>query len=272
MRDIQHLVLYRPDYEDLSEYETCQKYLPTYDSRSEIANFMHHEYTRDFTVIGRYSVLPFYRELEKDVKSSLINSYKQHRYVADIFEWYPDLRQYTPRTHNLEQFQLSSREGEWIVKGETNSRKNLWNTHCYAKNREDVLSVYNRLLDDSLIGQQKIAIREFEEFNRLGTSVVGVPIIEEYRLFYIYGKLVSCGYYWENTLDPNVARPVAPDSVYDLGKQIIKIIKDKINFVVLDIAVGSNGPRLIELNDGQMSGLNGYDPRKFYNSLYLATL
>ena len=52
------------------------------------------------TIIGRYSVLPFYKELEIDVLNvnncELINSYEQFKYCADLQNWYQDLSDLTP--------------------------------------------------------------------------------------------------------------------------------------------------------------------------------
>jgi len=50
--------------------------------------------------IARYSVLPFYKELEADLAergSKLINSYPQHQYVADISACTPISRPSRPR-------------------------------------------------------------------------------------------------------------------------------------------------------------------------------
>ncbi len=54
-------------------------------------------------VVGRYSVLPFYRELELDLEimgSRLVNTWGQHRWISE-FEYYRDLKDYTPEASTM---------------------------------------------------------------------------------------------------------------------------------------------------------------------------
>ena len=73
-------ILFRDDGVWNEEEEAAaEKYFPCTNSRMD--------FLMDQLVIGRYSVLPFYRELELDlarVGARLINSHKQHRYIADM--------------------------------------------------------------------------------------------------------------------------------------------------------------------------------------------
>lgn len=85
-------------------------------------------------VIGRYSVLPYYQEQERDIDkigAKLINSYKQHLYIANLRNWYEDLKEFTPKTwFSLEGCNYS---GPFVLKGHTNSRKFQWDTHVCPK-------------------------------------------------------------------------------------------------------------------------------------------
>src|SRR5690606_13491947 len=111
----------------------------------------------DALVVGRYSVLPFYADIEREFalqRSRLINTHRQHRYIAD-FEWYEDLKDLTPETW----FRLSDVPkdgGPYVLKGRTNSRKHNWNTHMFAATFQDAVVVDGRLRQDSLIGDQDI--------------------------------------------------------------------------------------------------------------------
>src|SRR4051812_42407769 len=83
----------------------------------------------DDVVVGRYSVLPFYREQEKDINrvgAQLINSFAEHSYIADIGQWYNDIKGYTPETWTNIVSIPDSEQGPFIVKGETNSKKFNW--------------------------------------------------------------------------------------------------------------------------------------------------
>jgi len=87
-------------------------------------------------VIGRYSVLPFYKELEEDLKinnSTLINTYEQHKYIADLQNWYADLHEYTPKTWFKLEDLPKEIKGSFVLKGETNSKKAYGVLICLLK-------------------------------------------------------------------------------------------------------------------------------------------
>ena len=110
---------------------------------------------RDKLVIGRYSVLPYYKELEADLQSQgsrLANSPRQHEYVAE-FEWYRDIEGMTPKTwFTTLSMPKGPGDGPFVVKGLTNSRKFEWDTMMYAPTYQDVLRIISLLGQDGLIG------------------------------------------------------------------------------------------------------------------------
>ncbi len=74
--------------ETKEEQAICAKHFKTVQSRSDVENI------KNKIVIGRYSVLPFYKELENDLSyfnSKLINSFREHRYIADLKNWALDV-------------------------------------------------------------------------------------------------------------------------------------------------------------------------------------
>ena len=86
------IVLFRESLAEEGELEVCSQYFSVEHYRSRI--------TSGCCVIGRYSVLPYYNELEEDLAyngSYLINSYEQHKWIAD-FQWYEVLKDFTPET------------------------------------------------------------------------------------------------------------------------------------------------------------------------------
>lgn len=122
------VILFRKYREVEEEFNIASKYITCYESRVDIQP--------NDLVIGRYSVLPYYQELERDVEklgAKLINSYKQHRYVADINNWYGDLIDFTPKTWMRPADVPHNEKGSFVLKGETNSKKFLWHTHMFAK-------------------------------------------------------------------------------------------------------------------------------------------
>lgn len=268
MVQVKPVILMRHSLAEEEEYLAAQKYFPVHSTRASLPE--------DSLVIGRYSVLPYYGELCDDLaclNSALINSYHNHVYVADLGSWYEDvyyssLNPATPKTwFNLESVPRDG--GPFILKGVTNSKKQQWKTHMYAENWEEASKVHSRLLQDGLICSQDIVIREYVPLRSFGTAISGMPITEEYRFFY-YKTTQLCGaYYWSEHFDVVEDYNLAPDNVpKEWLADIVSIVSQNIPFFVIDVARTKKGDWIvIELNDGQMSGLSMNDPDTLYKNL-----
>lgn len=222
-------------------------------------------------VIGRYSVLPFYKELEDDLRhkgAKLINSYREHRYVADLQNYVEDLKELTFRTWNFNDLQDVPDGISLVVKGETNSRKDKWATHMFAKDKQEAVQVYMRLQDDSLIAQQSVYVREYVPLTRLTMGIGGQPVTLEFRFFVAYGEVLCGGFYWSSFADELGFKPPVSQVPVEFLRKAIDRVKDKVNFFVLDVALGEDGKwYVVEVNDGQMSGLSENDPAELYKKL-----
>ena len=231
-------------------------------------------------VVPRYSALPFYKELEHDVTvagGKLINSYKQHRYVADLANWYQDLEAFTPKTWFRPSDVPMDEPGSFILKGETNSKKFLFAEMMYAPDRSQVGRVLARLQDDSLIGQQNIYVRQYEPFYTYKRGLHGLPVTREFRFFAAYGQILSGGFYWSSHID-ELREAGVPESEFDpetvpkdfLAKVLARI-GNNVTFVCVDVAeLTQDNWRVVELNDGQMAGLSENDPKVLYPALMKA--
>lgn len=255
------VLLMRTSLAEEDEMEVARKYLPVYRLRSQIpANSL---------VIGRYSVLPYYKELEEDLKtngSQLINSAKQHHWISDLKEWYSDLKDFTFETwFNLHEI---PEDGPFVLKGQTNSRKFDWNTHMFAENKRQAIEVYSRLSKDSMISEQDIYIRRYCPLVKLSEGFNGLPISEEYRFFIMDGKVLSGAFYWSSHVDDLTSCHTPARVPQRFLDNIVQRIGDNARFVVVDIGILQNGdPILIELNDGQMSGLSENKVEVLYSNM-----
>ena len=222
-------------------------------------------------VIPRYSALPFYKELEADVKhrgGQLINSHTEHCYVADIGNWYEDLKEFTPETWHERNMYVLPEKGPYVLKGATNSKKNWWKTMMYAETKQDAIAVHSRLCADGLIGDQDIYIRRYIPLVRYMTGLQEQPITKEFRFFAYKGEILSGGYYWSSHAEEIKPLPSIQDVPIEFLNKVLNIIKDKIPFVVIDVAETESGKWIvIELNDGQMSGISENDPEDLYSNL-----
>ena len=222
-------------------------------------------------VIPRYSALPFNKELCDDLTelgAQPINSFREVCYIGDICNWYYELAAVTPRTW-FALDQIPRDKGiSFVLKGACNSLKRLWKSHMFATDAYDAMDVYERLAQDSTVGMQPIYIREYVPLRRLTTALNGLPVSEEFRFFVLDGDVIASGFYWSSHADELGIVPTSDVVPQSFIKTVIDIVSPNVRFFVFDVARAEDGSWvLIELNDGQQSGLACIDPRVFYSEL-----
>jgi hypothetical protein len=153
-----------------------------------------------------------------------------------------------------------------IVKDYVKSRKHEWDEAFFIPDVSDVehaLDVIQTFIERQgadIVGG--IVLREYAELRSIGTHPVsGMPIAEEYRVFYWRGRVVTVIDYWKNN---NVNLPVdILDYIVAVGQRVTNS-----NFYTIDFAIKSDGtPMIMEMGDGQVSGLQEYDEIMFYQLL-----
>jgi hypothetical protein len=226
------------------------------------------------TVIARYSALPFYCEQEEDFRlagGAMINTFREHAFVADLRNYVGVLGDLTPKTwFRLEDAPQDG--GPFILKGATNSKKHLWNTHCYAEDWRAACAVYSNLCQDSKIGDQDIYVRQYVPLCRLGTALNGLPLTKEFRFFVCRGVVLSGGFYWDSYAEDIEYQGGAVPSLSEVPRafidKVIGLVAAHVPFFAVDVAQTAAGDWIVvELNDGQMSGLSANDPTEMYSNL-----
>jgi hypothetical protein len=153
-----------------------------------------------------------------------------------------------------------------ILKDYVKSEKHDWETACFVPDASDPYrfkKTIHKLIE--LRGQhlnEGIVAREFVELNDLTIhSKSGMPLTEEYRLFFCNKKLVGIFDYWEEG-EYKLSKPDTTEF-----EDIAKGVESK--FFSMDIARQKNGELIIiELGDGQVAGLpDKTDRSEFYKQL-----
>ncbi|MEO5684920.1 MAG: ATP-grasp domain-containing protein [Chitinophagaceae bacterium] len=152
-----------------------------------------------------------------------------------------------------------------IVKDFVKSQKHYWDTACFipsATDKEKVKSVVGKFVElQNTDLNEGLVFREFADLSNLTIhSKSGMPLKQEYRLFFLNRQLLASYDYWEEgeySVDDNPP--------FDLFKEIGQNIES--NFFSMDIAKKKNGDWIIiELGDGQVAGLpDKVDSIQFYN-------
>ena len=258
---MQPTILFRKDFDSEGELEIAKKYFNVVEHRAACPP--------NALIIPRYSALPYYRELEKDIVwngGRLLNTYAQHRWIAD-FDYYSSLRDFTPESWDDYTF-CDAPEGKFVVKGKTNSRKHDWNKLMFAPNKAQAANIACELLKDSLIGPQGVVYRRYVPLKTFEIGLNDLPFTNEWRFFFYKNTLLSYGYYWSSADEEVVNKARIAEEAIVKARDIATICSEHVRFFVLDMAETESGDWiLIEVNDGQMSGLSENAPALLYYSL-----
>lgn len=153
-----------------------------------------------------------------------------------------------------------------VVKDYVKSEKHYWKEACFipdAGNWEQAQSVIRRFIE--LRGKELnvgLVLRQFEQLKFLANhSVSGMPLTIEFRLFFLYGKLIALYPYWT---EGDYAGHI-PDT-----KGFENLARDvESSFFTMDIALKDSGEWIVmELGDGQVSGL----PSTTFNNSFFTAL
>ena len=262
------VVLFRGEISMEGELEECRKHLPTVEYRTLVPPYA--------TVIPRYSALPNYQELEAELRlngSRLANTYAQHKWIADLMDWggpHGVLSGLTPMSWpNWSRLP----EGAYIVKGRTNSRKERWGTHMFAPTLADVPAVAMRLLDDGLIRDQGVVVRQYVPLKKLMEGLNELPIVNEWRTFWWtrddgVPEHLGHGFYWKASHPEAEPLALFPPEALELATEAARLVAPHVRFFVLDVAERADGGWIVvEVNDGGMSGLCGVPAATLYANL-----
>jgi ATP-grasp domain, R2K clade family 2 len=158
-----------------------------------------------------------------------------------------------------------------VLKDYVKSEKHDWDTACFVADASDTDKLRKSLMKlvelRGIYLNEGLVVRAFIELNNLTIhSKSGMPLTEEYRLFFCNKKLVGMYDYWEEG-EYKLAKPDTT-AFEEIAKQI------ESNFFSMDIARQKNGELIIiELGDGQVSGLPDKANRNhFYEQLKVCNL
>ena len=215
----------------------------------------------------------FYESLiERGVE--LINSPEEYNRYHMLPLWYEDFKEYTPKslwteclTDDSIRKLLCNMIGSVIVKDFVKSRKHEWFESCFipdVKDEKHALSVIHRFIDrqgENLTGG--LVLREFVDLRSIGEHPDShMPISEEYRIFFLNGKPLIMDSYWHH----------GEGTITDKEWQWISSLGEKLesHFVTMDLARMQDGTLMImELGDGQVSGLQEIPEKSFYEAFRL---
>jgi hypothetical protein len=205
----------------------------------------------------------------------LINDPDQYRHCHHLPENYPVIEHHTPRSvwlsgdlgiDRILEALAPFGDAPIIVKDFVKSRKHEWQEACFiasAADRKAVARVVTRFLElqeDDL--NEGLVFREFVEFEPVGVHPQsGMPLTEEYRVFWLDGTPIFGAPYWAEGIYGDIQPPIEHFS------GAAATVRSR--FFTMDLAKRRDGQwMIVELGDGQVSGLpSESDAGRFYEGL-----
>jgi len=205
-----------------------------------------------------------------DINYELVVTPYQYRECHYLNYWYPKLERITAKSvysHGLpteEEIKemLSHFDGKSIiVKDYVKSRKHEWYESCFiedAADQESALEVIHRFIErqaDKFAGG--LVLREYLDIVKTGVHFEShMPISEEIRIYCYKSEPICFISYWSGGM-------VQMDRSFLSAIDKCAILESP--FYTIDLAKKKDGGWvLIEVGDGQVSHLRGYDVEKFY--------
>ena len=213
----------------------------------------------------------FYNKLEEN-GIILINTPEEYERYHMLPGWYDDFKDDTAQSVWEDQGTVDSAllltrglKGSYIVKDYVKSRKHEWYDACFINNianktnAERIIRNFVERQDSDLVGG--VVLRQFEKLKSIGFHPKsGMPISEEYRIFAFAKRIMIIDDYWQ--ADKKVS---FSDKEYQWIEASVR--KFESHFVTMDIARREDGKLIImELGDGQVSGLLQIKPADFYRA------
>ncbi len=110
--------------------------------------------------------------------------------------------------------------------------------------------------------------REFVPLKTFETDFAGLPITNEWRLFYWRTTLLAKGYYWSSASDEAKTKASIDADGLRIAKIAARVAAEHATFFVIDVAeTVLKGWTVIEVNSGEQAGLSEIDPETFYAAL-----
>jgi hypothetical protein len=156
----------------------------------------------------------------------------------------------------------SFRGKEAIIKDWVKSAKSRWKEGCYipaGTTRERFREIFRVFREDrGRLFNRGVVLREFLPLVERGSDILGLPLVEETRLFFWQGEcLVSAD--WRS-----------PSPMDEIARWSGIARRFESSFITVDVALLDDGTwKIVETGDGQVSGLPvGLDPERFYAALW----
>lgn len=224
--------------------------------------------------IGYIPTIEYYQAiydagLKKNVR--LVNTLEQHRTAMEFDRFYPLIADLTPKSVFIDGMsQLERIADELIfpvfVKGAVKSNKDQGWDAVIANDLTELRTLVQSTMQNAYRTRGKVIIRELVKLRTVATDVNGFPIGREYRAFVYEQDILDYGFYWDEYDDTYPLSSDDRESIRALAVDTARRVD--VPFVSVDLAQVESGQWIvIEIGDGQFSGLSQISPLRLWQKL-----
>ena len=251
-----------PQYSDKSQSEDTFSYVPEFTTLIPAIWVGFIPTAQHYQTIYRLA-------LKKNIQ--LINSPEQHNIAMEFDKFYPMLADITPKSvtiTSISQFEQAMNDLKFpvFVKGAVKSNKDRGWDAVTADNFDKLKVIVESSFKNAHRTRGKVIIRELAKLKSIATDPNGFPIGREYRAFVYQHEMLDYGFYWDEYDDPN---PLSKEDEKAM-KLLIHKSSQRVDvpFISIDVAQLQMGDWIvIEIGDGQFSGLSQISPLKLWQKL-----
>lgn len=207
--------------------------------------------------------------IKKNVK--LVNSPDEHQRVMEFDRFYPKISDLTPKSIVIDGGDTLDEIAKNIafpvfVKGTIKSDKDKGWDAVTAFDIGSLKKIVQQGFANTLRSRGKVIIRQLVKLRTVATDPNGFPIGREYRAFVYQNKILDYGFYWDQYRD---SFPLLDEDKRAIEKLIIEVShRLQVPFMSVDVAQLETGEWIvIEVGDGQFSGLSQIDPLALWSKL-----
>lgn len=225
------------------------------------------------TVVGRIGALMNYSKMYEVFSKhgfDLINTPEQHLLASELEQWYPIIKELTPKSMVYESFPTLKKlyqefDFPVFIKGNRQTSKHSSNLSI-AKTESEFQKIKEGYRNDPILHWQKVVLREFIDLKPLEYKANDkVQISHEFRTFWWKNELVGTGHYWSQYLDYDWTENEEKRAI-EVASSAVQLLN--VPFIAIDLALTKDDSWIIiECNDAQESGYCGVRPLVLWKNI-----
>jgi len=202
----------------------------------------------------------------------MVNTPEQYQSAMEFDRFYPLLGDLTPTSRVVTEPRQLAAAAEALgfplfVKGAVKSNKEQGWRACVAEDMAQLSTIAEGLFRQARRSRGRVILRRLARLRMIASDYQAFPLGREYRAFVHQGRVLACGFYWDEHADS--ARLTADEerAIHALACEAARRVGTP--FIAVDIGQQEDGRWIvIEVGDGQFSGLSHVPVLELWGQLH----